>query len=170
MNKMKEIRIEKVTLNIGAGKDQGKLKKGVKLLKHITGIEPVKTKTMKRIAAWGLRPGLPIGCKLTIRKETHDLVKRFLAAKDNYLDEENFDENGNISFGIEEYIDIPEVKYEPEIGIIGLQICITLTRPGFRVKKRRLLKSKIGKNQVITKEEAIDYFRQKFNLKVGEEE
>jgi len=170
MNNMQEIRIEKVTLNIGAGKDQGKLKKGTALLKHITGIEPVKTKTMKRIASWGLRPGLPIGCKLTLRKEVEGLVKRFLAAKDNSLAEENFDDYGNVSFGIEEYIDIPEVKYDPQIGIIGLQICITLTRPGFRVKKRRLKTSKIGKSHQIRQEDAINYFKKKFKIKVGEEE
>ena len=53
MNLMREIRIEKVTLNVGAGKDQDKLKKAQKLLKHITGIEPIKTITQKRIAGWG---------------------------------------------------------------------------------------------------------------------
>ena len=56
MNPMKEIRIEKLTLNIGAGKDVELLKKGVKLIKHITGIEPVKTITQKRIPAlWWFR-------------------------------------------------------------------------------------------------------------------
>ncbi len=170
MNKMQEIRIEKITLNVGAGKDQAKLNKGVALLKHITGIEPVKTKTNKRIATWGLRPGLPIGCKLTMRQNVDDLLKRFLAAKDNSLSQENFDSNGNVSFGIEEYIDIPGVKYEPEIGIIGLQICITLTRQGFRVKKRRLKPSRIGKSHQISQEEAINYFKEKFNTKIGEQE
>lgn len=170
MNKMQEIRIEKLTFNIGAGKDQGKLNKGIALLKHITGIDPVKTKTQKRIAQWGLRPGLPIGCKVTLRKNTEDIIKRLLAAKENALAEQNFDEGGNVSFGIEEYIDIPGVKYEPEIGILGLQVCITLSRPGFRVKKRRLNKSKIGKNQLISKEDAINYFKQKFKTRVGEEQ
>ena len=77
MNPMQEIRIEKITLNIGAGKDQLKLEKGIKLLKNITGIEPVKTTTSKRIPEWGIRPGLPIGCKITLRKkEAEKLLKR----------------------------------------------------------------------------------------------
>jgi len=67
MNPMKVIRIEKITLNIGAGKDQNRLDKAKILLKHVTGIEPVKTVTKKRIPNWGLRPGLPIGCKITLR-------------------------------------------------------------------------------------------------------
>ena len=69
MNPMQVPRIEKITLNVGAGKDQARLEKGVALLKMITGIDPVKTVTAKRIPGWGLRPGLPIGCKLTLRKQ-----------------------------------------------------------------------------------------------------
>ena len=69
MNLMKSIQIEKVTLNIGAGKDQAKLEKGLILLNSITNSTPIKTITNKRIQEWGLRPGLPIGCKITLRKE-----------------------------------------------------------------------------------------------------
>ena len=71
MNPMQQVRIGKLTLNIGAGKDPSKLEKGLTLIKSITGIEPLKTVTTKRIAEWGLRPGLPIGCKLTLRKKQH---------------------------------------------------------------------------------------------------
>ena len=166
---MHKIRIEKLTLNVGAGKDQGKLDKGIKLLKHLTGISPVKTHAKKRLPAWGLRPGLPIGCKLTIRNgQKKDLIKGFLGAKDNRLNEDCFDENGNISFGIHEYIDIPNIQYNPDIGIMGLQVCITLARPGFRIKKRRLKKKAIPTRAKITKEEAIEFFKKEFNLTVGE--
>ncbi|MBU0472021.1 MAG: 50S ribosomal protein L5, partial [Nanoarchaeota archaeon] len=141
MNSMRQIRIEKVTLNIGAGKDQNRLKHAVTLLKSITGINPVKTITQKRIAGWGLRPGLPIGCKITLRKdEAKTMLLRLLQAKDNKLTKSSIDNSGNISFGIPEYIDIPEAKYDPEIGIIGLQVSITLGRPGFRIKRRKVMK------------------------------
>lgn len=142
MNVMKQIHIEKLTLNIGAGKDTKVLEKGQLLLKHITGIEPVQTKTTKRLAEWGLRPGLPIGAKLTIRdsKLINDLVPRFLAAKEKKMTSLWFDDNGNISFGISEYVDIPGVKYNTGIGMLGLQVSITLARPGYRVKKRKLRK------------------------------
>ncbi len=170
MNPMKKIRIEKLTLNIGAGKEQVNLNKAIKVIEDITGITPVKTKTTKRIAAWGLRPGLPIGCKLTLRKkQVPDVLKRLLSAKDNILSIKSFDDHGNISFGIAEYIDIPGTKYDPKIGIMGLQASITLSRPGFRVKQRKLFKSKIGKNHRITKQEAIDFMKKEYNIKIKEE-
>lgn len=170
MNKMQEIRIEKVTVNIGAGRDEKVLKKAVKLIKNVTGLDPIQTVTQKRLAAWGLRPGLPIGAKITIRDadKIKDLTSRFLMAKENRIKPSWFDNNGNISFGIHEYVDIPGVKYDTEIGIIGLQVSITLSRPGFRVKRRKLLKSKIGHNQLITKEDAIKFLSETFGVKMEE--
>lgn len=171
MNRLRLISVEKVTLNIGAGKDQAKLEKGMKLIYNITGREPVKTFTKKRIQEWGLRPGLAIGCKLTLRKDLAlELLKRFLEAKDYTLKESNLDNEGNISFGIREYIDIPGVKYDPDIGIMGFQVCVTLKRKGFRVKRRILKRREIPKKNRITKEEAIDFMKKLFNLKLGEED
>ncbi len=171
MNPMKQIRIEKLTLNIGAGKDAKKLENGIKLLKKITGIEPIKTTTTKRIPAWNLRPGLPIGCKITLRKEyAEKLLPKLIEAKDFKLKEEQFDNNGNLSFGIHEYIDIKDVKYEPDIGIMGFEISVTLKRPGYRIKKRKYLKKKIGNKHKITKQEAIEFMKSKFKVKLGEEE
>jgi len=168
---MKDIRIEKLTLNIGVGKNTDLLKKGTKLLKNLTGLEPVKTVTTKRIPTWGLRPGLPIGCKITLRKaEAAELLKRLLDAKSNQLKPTSFDTRGNVSFGIHEYIDIPGIQYDPEIGIIGLQVCLTLERPGFRIKRRRLGKTKIGNSHQIKKEDAIEYMKTKFNVVISEEE
>ena len=171
MNPMRQIRIEKITLNIGAGKEQTKLEKGMKLLKNITGIDPIQTITNKRIPGWGLRPGLPIGCKITLRNDNaKEILKRLLEAKDNKLKPTQFDDQGNLAFGIPEYIDIPGVKYDPEIGVIGLEICVTLERPGFRIKKRKIQKRKIPPKHIIKKEEAIEFMEKNFNIKVGETE
>jgi large subunit ribosomal protein L5 len=167
----RNIRIEKVTLNIGAGKNTALLEKGFKLLKNISGVNPVKTITQKRIPAWGLRPGLPIGCKVTLRNEAaKDVLERLLHAKNFVLSGNQFDDNGNVAFGIHEYIDIPSVKYDPEIGIIGLEICITLERPGFRIKKRRIQTKKIPTRHKITKDDAIKFMKDNFKVKIGEEE
>ncbi len=169
MNAMKQISVEKVTLNIGAGKDQAKLEKGIKLINSIAGHNPVRTFAKKRIQEWGLRPGLPIGCKLTLRKEKAlEMIKRLLESKDNTLRPSNFDNEGNISFGIPEYIYIPGVKYNPEIGIMGLQVCVTLKRSGFRVKTRALKKHLIPRRHRIKKEESIDFMKNNFGLKTGE--
>lgn len=168
---MRIIKIEKLTLNIGAGKEQLILEKGTQLLKNITGIPPVKTITQKRIAGWGLRPGLPIGCKITLRREKAlELIKRLLAARNNVLSESNFDDYGNVSFGIHEYIDIPGVKYDPKIGIMGLQVSLTLQRPGFRIKKRKIMKKKIPPSHKIDREEAIGFLKKNFEIKIEEEE
>ena len=170
MNKHRQIKVEKITLNIGAGKSTDKLEKGLKLLEILTGKKPVKTCTNKRRAGWGLRPGLPIGCKVTVRgAEVQDLLKQLLGAQDNKLNEKQFDNEGNIAFGIKEYIDIPGVEYNPEIGVMGLQVCITLTRPGFRIKRRRLNQNKIGRNHKITKEEAIEFMKQNFGVVFDED-
>src|SRR3989344_2993921 len=144
MNKNKEIRIEKVTLNIGAGGSAELVNKGLKLLQAITGIKPVKTVTTKRIPTWGVRPGLATGCKVTVRgKKAEELLKRLLKAKESRLLGRNFDNQGNFSFGIKEYLDIPNVKYDHEIGIMGLDTAVTLQRAGFRVKNRRLEPKKL---------------------------
>lgn len=167
---MRQIRIEKLTLNIGAGKDQTVLEKGMKLLKNITGVDPVKTITNKRLAGWGLRPGLPIGCKLTLRDEAaKEILVRTLDAKSNVLSPRQFDENGNVSFGIQEYIDIKGAQYDPELGIMGLQVCVTLERPGFRIKKRRIQAKKIPKKHKISKEESMEFMKKNFNINIDEE-
>lgn len=166
-NPMRKIKVEKITLNFGAGKDEEKLKKAIILIKMLTGIEPVKTVTNKRIPTWGLRPGLPIGCKLTLRgKKAIELLKRLLIANNSSLNESNFDNQGNVSFGIKEYIDIPDVKYDPKIGILGFDVCVTLERPGFRIKKRKLKKRKINSRHKITKEDAINFMKNKFGIEV----
>jgi large subunit ribosomal protein L5 len=170
MNTMKIIGIEKVTLNIGTGKSQDQLERALKLLKIITGREPVKNITKKRIQGWGIRPGLAIGCKVTLRGKTaEEVVKRLLEARENILKENNFDNSGNISFGLAEYIDIPGMKYNPDIGTMGLQACITLQRPGFRVKRRKNQKKQIPKNHTITHEDAMQFMKEQFKAVTGEE-
>ena len=160
MNSMRTIRIEKLTLNIGAGKDAALLEKGVKLIKQLTGIAPVKTVTQKRIPGWGLRPGLPIGCKVTIRgPDAMKLIARLLAAKDKRLDPKNFDVVGNVSFGIPEYIDIDGAKYDPEIGI---------ERPGYRVKRRSLRPMSIPHQHRVSAEEAMAFMKETFGVTVEE--
>jgi large subunit ribosomal protein L5 len=170
MTSAREIRVAKVTLNIGAGKSTERLEKGVKLFEMITKKKPVKTITQKRIAGWGLRPGLPIGCKITIRGEAADkILKQMLGAVDNKLKPKQFDDEGNISFGIKEYIDVPGLDYNPEIGVLGFQVCATLERHGFRIKRRLLMKRKVGKNHRITSQDSIEFMKKKFGAIIEEE-
>lgn len=171
MNPMKEIRIEKVTLNIGAGRDQSQVDRGAALLKYIGGGKPVKTTTQKRIQEWGLRPGLPIGAKLTVRKDkAQELLKKLLEASEFRLSQKQFDNHGNFSFGIKEYIDIPSVKYNPDLGILGFEVAVTLQRPGYRIKRRRLKSQRITPRHDISKDDAISYMKENFGVKIIEEE
>ena len=164
---MQEVKIEKVTLNIGVGGTGDKLEKATKLLNAITKAKPVKTRTMKRIPTWGVRPKLEIATKVTLRgKIAENVLKRLLAAANNILAESKFDKSGNFSFGIPEYIDIPEVEYNPEIGIIGLEAAVTLKRPGFRIKHRRISNVKVPLRHRVSREDAMMFIKNKFNVTV----
>lgn len=170
MNQMKEIRIEKVTLNIGVGKPGPELEKALKLLKQITGKKPVETKSDKRIPTWGLRPGLSIGAKITLRgREAEELLRRLLNAIDYRLHSYKIGRDGNFAFGIREYIDIPGMKYDMDIGIIGLEAAVTLKRAGFRVRRRKVKPRKLPERHRIHKEETKSFLKEKYNVKFDEE-
>ncbi len=154
---MKEINVAKVTVNMGAGKNEELLQRGLKLLQNMTPLQPVKTYTKKRIPGWGLRPGLAIGAKVTVRDKARAFLLRLLEAKGKVISPDNFDGQGNFSFGIPEYIDIPGLEYDPELKIMGMEVAVTLERPGYRVKRRKIRPGKIGKHHQITKDEAIHF-------------
>ncbi len=165
-NSMKRIKVAKITLNVGAGKDEELLKKGLKLLQKLSPVAPVKTVTKKRIPTWGLRPGLQIGGKATIRRGSDALLKRLFAARKKKIPSSCFDAQGNFSFGIPEYIDIEGMQYDPELKIMGLEVAVTLERPGFRVKRRKIQPGTVGENHLITREEAIAFVQQEFGVEV----
>ena len=164
---MQEVKIEKVTLNIGVGSTGDKLEKASRLLNIITKAKPVKTRTMKRIPTWGVRPKLEIATKVTLRGEiAENVLKRLLAAANNALTESKFDKFGNFSFGVPEYIDIPGVEYNAEIGIIGLEAAVTLKRPGFRIKHRRIANTKVPLRHRVSREDAMLFIKNKFNVTI----
>lgn len=167
MNPMREIRVEKVVLNIGVGEPGEKLEKCKQLLERITKKKAVKTLAKKRIPEFGIRPGLEIGVKVTLRgNEALQLLPRLLKAVDNTLKREWFDDNGNINFGIPEYLHIPGVAYDPSLGVIGLSVAIKLSRPGFRVERRKYRRAKVGKKHRISREEAINFIVKQFGVRV----
>ena len=128
------------------------------------------TRTHKR-TTFGPAKGRPIGAKVTLRGEkAMQLLEKLLQAVDNRLKPSQFDRNGNFSFGVKEYIHIPGMKYDPDIGIIGFDVAITLTRPGFRVSRKRMRPGKIGKSHRITPEDAQKWVHDNFKVKITEEE
>ena len=159
MNKMDEIKIEKVVLSIGGTADD--LEKGVKLLKLLTNKKPAKMRSRKRIPSLGVRPGLEIGAVVTIRKDTEELLKKLLISIDNILKKRQISEN-NFSFGIKEYLEIPGTEYQRDIGIIGLDVTVVFKNSGRRVKLRKMKKGKIPKRKIISKEKIIKFMEDKF--------
>ncbi|MFW5846660.1 MAG: 50S ribosomal protein L5 [Nanoarchaeota archaeon] len=158
-NPMNKIKIEKVVLSIGAtGED---LEKAVKLLGLITEKKPMKTKSRKRIPSLGVRPGLEIGAMVTIRKNPQEILKRLLESIENSLNKKQVADN-HLSFGIREYIEIPGIEYQRDIGIIGLDVTIVFVKPGKKVKLKKIKKGKFSKRQYASKQEIIKYMEDNF--------
>ena len=167
-NKMRHIKLEKITLNCGTGADQAKLERAFKLLQAISLSKPIKTKSKKRIPGFGIRIGLPIGCKVTLRgKKASELLKRLLESVGNKLRKKQFNP-GSFAFGIKEYIEIPGVAFQREVGIMGLEVCITLSRAGYNIEEKKLKTGKVPIRHRITKEETMHFMKENFNVQIGE--
>jgi large subunit ribosomal protein L5 len=167
MNKMREILIEKVTVNIGVGEPGEKLDQAKDLLSRIAeDRKPIETQAKRREPAFKLRKGLSIGSKVTLRDAAaKSFLEKALIARRKALKESNFDRQGNFAFGVREYIDFPGVKYDPSIPMFGFDVCVSLTRRGRRVSVRKLRPASIGKSHRITKEEAIEFVKNTFDVK-----
>ncbi len=171
MTIMRSPRIAKLTLNIGVGSPGDKMDKAKKLLQTIAQSKPVSTSSLKRIPTWGVRPGLPLGVMATVRgKKAEELLQRLLQAVENTINPKKFDQFGSFSFGVPEYIDIPGIPYDSSIGVIGLEVAVTIERPGYRIKRRRLQPKKIPTRHKLTKEESIKFIKSKYGTKIEEEE
>jgi large subunit ribosomal protein L5 len=161
-NPMREVKMEKVVLSIGGVGEY--LEKGEKLLTLISGAKPKRTKSEKRIPALNVRLGLEIGVVVTIRKNPEEFLKRLLAAVDNTIKKKQLSEN-NFSFGIKEYIEIPGMEYQREIGIIGFDVTVVFKRTGRRVRLKKVKRGKVPAKQMITPAEIIKYMEKKFQTR-----
>lgn len=164
---MKRISVDKIVINIGVGKSGEPIEKAKKALLELTGQRPAVRGAKKTVRDFGIHKGEPIGTIVTLRREPAlEFLKRVIAAKRNALKASSFDNYGNISLGIHEHIDIPGTKYNPEIGIFGMDVNVVLSRPGYRIAKKSRKNAQIGRTHRIDKEEAIDFFKQKFGAEV----
>lgn len=169
-NPMKEIRVEKVTLNIGAGEAGQKLENARTLLGRVSGKKPLTTIARVRSPTWKIRKGDQIGAKVTLRgAAAEDVLKRAFEAVDKKLNARNFDREGNFAFGVREYIDFPGVKYDPKIGIMGFDVCVTLKRRGARVvRRRRAAAAKIAKAHRVSADEARAFVAERYGVQFAE--
>ena len=164
MNKMREIKIEKIILSVGGTAE--KLERGAKLLTIITGKKAAKRKSTKRIPSLGVRPGLEVGALITLRgKQGEELLKRLFVTIDNKISKKQISEN-SFSFGIKEYIEIPGMQYQRDIGIMGFDVSVAFARAGKRVARKKIKTGRIPKKQNVSEEEIIEYLKNKFKLEV----
>jgi len=164
---MNRVKLGSVTVNISVGESGERLLNAAKILEQLTGQKPIFRKAKKTIKSFKIRKGEPIAVVVTLRGErARDFLDKALEAVGRKLKKESFSTTGVFSFGIREHIDIPGTKYDPKLGIVGMDICVTLEKPGYRVARRRRKRSKVGRRQRVTPEEAMRFMVENFNVNI----
>lgn len=160
-------KIEKVVVNLSLGKSGEPLEKASRVLKELTGQKPVKKQAKKTIRDFGLRKGESIACVVTLRKQVAiDFLNKVLPVIENKIPRSSFDRQGNFAFGIKEHIEIAGVKYDPDVGIFGMDVCVSVNRPGYRVKIRRKKKSHVGTKHLLTPEESVAFISKTLGVEI----
>ena len=162
INPMKKLRIEKLCVNICVGTSGDRLTRASKVLEQLTGQAPVTSKARYTVRTFGIRRNEKIAVHATVRGEkAAEILERGLKVKEYELRAENFSATGNFGFGIDEHIDLG-LKYDPSVGIYGMDFYVVLGRPGFRVGRRKHATGRVGPHHRVTKEDSIKWFEQKF--------
>lgn len=166
-NPMLKPKIAKVVVNIGLGSATERLSAATKILEELTGSKPVPRKAKKTIREFGIRRGQNIGVIVTLRgAKAQDFLRKALHAIGYRIRASSFDEFGNVCFGIKEHIMLPGVRYDPEIGIFGMDVCLTIERPGYRVARRRRARSSIPRRHRVTPYESMILLNKEFNVEI----
>ena len=163
-----DIKIAKLTLNIGVGGEAiESLQRAEKLLTLLSGQKPVRTYSKATISEFGTKKNEPIGTKVTIRgKKASEILKSSFEAVENQIQKNKISDHGNFSFGVGEYIEMPGMKYDPDIGMFGFDISVNMERIGYRIAKRRLHPKKLPKSIQITREEIEKFLTENYGVKI----
>ncbi len=162
-------RIEKITINIGVGEAGERLKKAETVIQNLTNHKPIETLSKTTNKDWAIRKQMPIGCKVTLRgKDADAFLKEALSTRENKIADYSFDDQGNLSFGVPDHTLFKSQKYDPNIGIFGMDVCITMKKPGFRVKKRRIAPKHIPHRHRPTRDETKKFFTDTYKVEVIE--
>lgn len=165
---MRKPHISKVVVDMCTGGGE-QLNRAETILEMLTGQKPVRSRAKQTVRDFGIRRKEPIAVRVTLRhKKAIDFLKRALEAKENVLLLKNWDEDGNFAFGIAEHIDIPGVKYDPQLGIQGMNITVCVERLGYRVKRRRKQRTKVPYRHRLTPEESMIFIRREFGTEILE--
>lgn len=165
-NEMKQIKVAKVTVNISEENVGDQVEDAYNLIEKLTGREPVRVESSEKAKTFGNRSGLNIGAMITLRgEEAIDFLEKVRPAIEN-LDADSFSD-GNFAFGISEYIDVPGVDYDADIGMKGFEVNVVLERPGYRVKKRDHKPTQVGDKHRVSNEEAIEFAEEELGFEVS---
>ncbi|WP_298684918.1 50S ribosomal protein L5 [uncultured Methanomethylovorans sp.] len=165
---MRTPRIEKVVVHMAVGESGEHLVNAEGIMKEITGQTVVRTYAKKTLPAFGIKKNEPIGCKVTLRGgNAEEFLKTALSIVEKRLSASQFDKNGNVAFGIEEHTDFPGMRYDPNIGVFGMDINVVVNRPGYRISKRRISERRIPSAHRITKDDTISFFKEIFFVEVA---
>ena len=136
-NAMEVPKIEKITLNMGVGdavQDKKKVETAASEMELIAGQKPVITKAKKSIAGFKLREGMPIGCKVTLRRERmYEFLDRLITIAMPRIRDfrgvspKSFDGRGNYALGLKEQIIFPEINYDRIDQVRGMDVIVTTT-------------------------------------------
>lgn len=159
-NPMRKVRVVKIVVNAGVGESGETRTKAARVLEMVTKQKPVATRSRSTNRDFGIRLGQEIGAKVTLRGAAAlDFLNRALDARDRQFDPDSIDRAGNFSFGIGDYTDFAGMKYDPEIGVRGMDICVTLGRAGHRIRQRRVQDRPIPRGQRVSKEEVRGFLQ-----------
>ena len=164
-NPLRAVRVLKIVVNTGVGESGETRTKAEKVLQMVTKQKPVATRSKSTNRDFGIRQGQEIGAKVTLRgAAAKDFLDRALDARDRQLDPDSVDRAGNVSFGVADYTDFAGMKYDPEIGIRGFDVCLTIGRAGFRIRSRRISARTIPKHQRVSPDETRKFLAEQFRV------
>ncbi|MBN1236528.1 MAG: 50S ribosomal protein L5 [Methanotrichaceae archaeon] len=162
-------RIDKVVVHVGVGESGQRLVNAETIMKVITKQQPVRSIAKKTLPTFNIKKNEPIGAKLTLRgKVAEDFLIIALKAAGNSLKKSQFDKQGNFSFGIEEHTDFPGMRYDPEIGIFGMDVSVALKRAGYRIARRRVAQKKLPIRQRLKEDDTMEFVAKKFGVQILE--
>lgn len=167
-NPMRALRIGKVVVNIGVGASGDPLDHAQTIMEQLTGQKPCQRMAKQTIRGFNIRKKEPIACMVTLRRDkAEEFLGKAFVAVGKKIKAKSFDKLGNFAFGIKEHIDIPGTRYDPVLGITGMDVMVTVERAGYHVDEKKRARAKIGKNHKVTPEESMKFIADKFGVEVG---